>query len=265
MFDLRTLLEKRPLVFPNCACCGLALTTIMSFSFSWSQSCRSPTCLCSWTSCMSWTSLMVLFLQRKQIPLLTQGPPQSSVDLYMIKSTIYLRGFASMCKLLRKSTRVNVSKCLMENIFTKMNPVKLWLEKLDSCTKALISDYCSILTLFSNCLWGTNRQTVENFDEKEWYWCSKEAGWSAFRVRKVLSFIYRIDPLTPLTPSPCSSMSRLPSWCWCHFSNASMGTGICMAPRLPTNSSFNTCAERLICHSGFKSLAVSVFVHKMTN
>lgn len=129
MFDLRTSLEKRLLVFPDCACCGLALTTIMSFSFSWSQSCRSPTCLCSRTLCMSWTSLMVLFLQRQQIPLLTQGPPQSSVNSFMIKSSIYLSDLASICKLLRKSTRAKVLKCLKKNIFTKMNPVKLWLRK----------------------------------------------------------------------------------------------------------------------------------------
>lgn len=131
-------------------------------------------------------------------------------------------------------------------------------------TKTLISKYCSILTLFSNHVWETKRQTVEYFVDKEWYFCGKEVGWSACRVRKVLSFIYRIAPLTPPHPSPCSSMSHLPCWCWCHFSNASMGTGDTMTPALTTNSSFNTSAKRLVCHTGFKSPTVSVFVHKMT-
>lgn len=49
-------------------------------------------------------------------------------------------------------------------------------------TKTLMSDYRSILTLFSNRVWEAKRQTVENFVEKEWYWCGKEVGWSAFRV-----------------------------------------------------------------------------------
>lgn len=185
--------------FCICACCGLALTTIMFFSFSWSQSCRSPTCLCSRTLCMSWTSLMVLFLQRQQMPLLTQGLPQSLVNSSTIKSSIYLSGLASMCKVLRKSTRVKVSKCLKENILTKTNPVKLWLEKVFDSIKTLTSDYCSILTLFSNRVWRTKRQTVEDFVEKEWYWYGKEVGWSTFRVRKVLSFI---APLTPPHPHP---------------------------------------------------------------
>lgn len=126
MFDLRTSLEKRLLIFPVCACWGLALTTITSFSFSWSQSCRSPTCLCSRTLCMSWTSLMVLFLQRQQLPWWTGGLRQSSVSSAALESSVYLSGLASMCKLLRKSIRVKVSKWLKENIFTEMKPG--WLE-----------------------------------------------------------------------------------------------------------------------------------------
>lgn len=81
--------------------------------------------------------------------------------------------------------------------------------------------------------------------------------WSVFRGRKVLSFIYSVA-------LPCSSMSRFDCWCWCHFSNALMGTGICMTPPSPppltTNSSFNTSAKCPVRHTVFELAPFSLFL-----
>lgn len=79
---------KMFLISTDCPCFGLALATIISFNFSWSQTCLSPTCLCSRTLCMSCTSLIVLFLS----------------------------GLASIWRLVRKSIRATVSKYLRESM-----------------------------------------------------------------------------------------------------------------------------------------------------
>lgn len=79
--------------------------------------------------------------------------------------------------------------------------------------------------------------------------------WSVFHVRKALSFLYS-------KALPCSSMSRIHYWWWCHFSDASMGTGICTMtppPPLITNSAFNTSAKRPVCHTGFELVPFSSF------
>jgi len=83
-----------------------------------------------------------------------------------------------------------------------------------------------------------------------------QSSWSVFRVRKTLSLIYRIA-------LPWSSISKFHSWCWCHFSNASMGAGICMTPPPPqftTNSSFNTSAKGPVCHTVFELASFSPII-----
>ena len=76
----------------------------------------------------------------------------------------------------------------------------------------------------------------------------------SFRAKKVLPFIRRVA-------LPWSSISHFHCLC-CHFSNASMGTGICMTPPPPpltTNSSVNTSAKRLVRHTVFELVPFSPF------
>lgn len=81
-----------------------------------------------------------------------------------------------------------------------------------------------------------SKKKQADFDETVLYQVKVELVDQSFSARKVLPFIYSVA-------LPWSSMSHFHCWCWCHFSNALMGKGICMTPPPPlltTNSSFNT-------------------------
>lgn len=174
---------------------------------------------------------------------------------------------------MRKSIRINVSKCLKESMLTNWNKwSQIWVRKLISLPPNLTLSHniLSVITSCTNTNWSAIMrflpvflsvypgERIAAFVEMAPKQCGKESQtcWSVFGARTVLSFIYSVA-------LPWSSMSHFHCWCWCHFSNASMGTGICMTPppaALATNSSFNTSSKCPVCHTVFQLVPVSLFV-----
>lgn len=217
----------------------------MSFSFSWSQSCRSPTCLCSRTLCMSWTSLMVLFLQRQQQPpRWSRGLRQSSVNSLAIERRLpqwfSLHVQTAKEKYQGQSFKVPQGKHLHWNKTSQMVRKCICLQ-----LKCWFLTVIPSLPCFPSVFSEKKRQTGVTKKSKLLVSLSREEG--------PLLYIHD-SPLYLPTPTPTlrSSMSHLQCWCWCHFSNALMGTGICMTPVLATNSSFDASAECPVCHTSFK-------------
>lgn len=135
------------LAFLACTCRGFGLKMIISFNFSWSQSCLSPTSLCSWTLCISCTSLMDLFLQKQK------NPPVKQYRFHKIntqnKENDYLSGLPSVRIVIKTMIRTSISKCFSKSIpRTEINKVNSYNAYTDSESSKSVTFMLSLTRSF---------------------------------------------------------------------------------------------------------------------